>query len=343
MRWKPNLFLLMVLIALIAVPRTLSSSSSANPHFVPSVQNTVDRFLTLPFPYHSETRVQQGWHDGGIDYILGEKDRASTWQRFDVLAAADGEACGNCTARVGNAVWIRHTIGGRRYYTYYGHLSEIAPQIPRGDPGHTIHVSRGQKIGVSGDDGASGLIHLHFMLKDAGDIARDPYGLYTADREYYYPGGSRYGACSLYHTPFWTTDPPTYYYPGYGHITGHVSLQGRSGNNSGARIFLDGTEKVSTGTDGNYWLYYVTSGLHRVRIERMSYLCTETQVSVSGGQTSTLPDVMLRVGDTFADGRVNIFDLVLVAQSWGTSPPRDPRADVNGDNRVNIFDLVWVD
>jgi hypothetical protein len=121
-----------------------------------------------------------------------------------------------------------------------------------------------------------------------------------------------------------------------------VSLQGRSGNNSGARIFLDGTEIVSTGTDGKYWLYNVTSGPHSVRIERMSYLCTETQVSVSAGQTSTLPDVMLRVGDATGDGRVNIFDLVLVAQSYGTSPPRDLRADVNGDNRVNIFDLVWV-
>ena len=169
------------------------------------------QFLTLPFPYSPDMRVQVGWHGGsdggGIDYIHGKLDDSNTWQSFDVLASAHGEACGNCSSRYGNAVWIKHE-GGNTYYTYYGHLNEIASDIPLGSKSNTVHVSRGQKIGVAGDTGtAEGLIHLHFMLKDSSDIARDPYDLYTS-REYYYPEGSQYEGLGPNH--YWTTDPPSY-------------------------------------------------------------------------------------------------------------------------------------
>jgi hypothetical protein len=46
--------------------------------------------------------------------------------------------------------------------------------------------------------------------------------------------------------------------------------------------------------------------------------------------------------DTNQDGVVNVFDLVLIGQHFGESPPTDPRADVNQDGVINIFDFVLV-
>ncbi len=43
--------------------------------------------------------------------------------------------------------------------------------------------------------------------------------------------------------------------------------------------------------------------------------------------------------DVNGDGVVNIFDLTLVAQSFGTNKPE---GDVNGDGVINVFDLVFV-
>lgn len=47
-------------------------------------------------------------------------------------------------------------------------------------------------------------------------------------------------------------------------------------------------------------------------------------------------------GDINHDNWVDIFDVVIVALAFGTSPPTDPRADVNKDGTVDIFDLVVV-
>ena len=43
--------------------------------------------------------------------------------------------------------------------------------------------------------------------------------------------------------------------------------------------------------------------------------------------------------DVNRDGAVNILDLTLVAQAFGTDKPE---GDVNGDGVVNVFDLVFV-
>ncbi len=46
--------------------------------------------------------------------------------------------------------------------------------------------------------------------------------------------------------------------------------------------------------------------------------------------------------DSNLDGRVNILDLITVAQSLGQQPPSNPLADTNKDGAVNILDLVFV-
>jgi hypothetical protein len=47
-------------------------------------------------------------------------------------------------------------------------------------------------------------------------------------------------------------------------------------------------------------------------------------------------------GDADCDGKVDIFDLVLIAQNFGMTSGYDERADLNDDGRVDIFDLVVV-
>lgn len=166
------------------------------------------RFLTLPFN-DPNILVQNGWlynygslHQG-IDYILGQRDTGK-WQSFDVVAAADGWACGNCTSRQGNAVWIKHTINGQIYYTYYGHLASIESNIPIGNQQNTVWVTRGQKLGDAGSTGAD-VVHLHFQVNlPSGPV--DPYDLWST-REPYLPGCT---VCQLGISNLWTTNPPSF-------------------------------------------------------------------------------------------------------------------------------------
>lgn len=176
---------------------------------IPAASAASPRFLTLPFPSDGQMRIQQGWHEG-IDYIKGSYNKRWTWAQFDVLAAADGWACGNCASGPSGSqsVWIRHSVGGATYYTYYGHLSSIAAGIPRGSQSNTVWVGRGQNIGRSGDTGTtSGWVHLHFGLH-SGSRFIDPYDKYSDGGGYPSPNcvdSRRSGANS-----FWTANPPSH-------------------------------------------------------------------------------------------------------------------------------------
>ena len=46
--------------------------------------------------------------------------------------------------------------------------------------------------------------------------------------------------------------------------------------------------------------------------------------------------------DANQDGRINVLDLITVAQSLGQQPPSNPQADTNKDGVVNLLDLVFV-
>ena len=46
--------------------------------------------------------------------------------------------------------------------------------------------------------------------------------------------------------------------------------------------------------------------------------------------------------DANFDGRVNVLDLIVVAQHFNEQPPGNPLADTNKDGVVNLFDLVFV-
>ncbi len=165
------------------------------------------RFLTLPFMIQPDMRVVQGWYYTwwgahlGIDFINGEIDYPDSWKTFDVVAAADGDACVNCIDGPGNKVWIKHTVANRVYYTYYGHLASVEPGISY-SVGATP-VTWGQKIGTAGNTGTI-YIHLHFAVYNASRVPVDPYDLYS-DRSLYYPNpdNGKMGSGNLF-----MSDPP---------------------------------------------------------------------------------------------------------------------------------------
>ncbi len=158
-------------------------------------------FLTLPFAPNAGMSILSGWYysgsgglHNGIDYINGSVNDLRSWNTFPLIAAADGEACGNCSSRQGNAVWVKHIVGGATYYTYYGHLASIASGIPLGSQSRTVKVKRGQVLGMAGDTGVgSGVLHLHFALYNASSQPLDPYSIGKLRQYYPAPTGGQPG------------------------------------------------------------------------------------------------------------------------------------------------------
>ena len=183
-------------VALLAFTTTSATpASAAHPAGTPRAQ-----FLSLPFEANDSMQILSGWYyngggfHGGIDFIKGSYNNLGSWRSFPVIAAADGEACANCCSRQGNAVFVKHNIGGVTYYTYYGHLASVSGDLPQGSQSRTIHVKRGQYLGMAGDTGARGMIHLHFALMNGNSTPVDPYsigklrGAYPAPNTTQYPG-----------------------------------------------------------------------------------------------------------------------------------------------------------
>lgn len=180
-----------VAVAAAVLAPVASQTAFARTQNAPIRQN-VTQFLTLPFEASDSMNILSGWYysssggyHGGIDYINGNVNRVGGWKTFAVIASADGYACGNCTSRQGNAVWVEHKLNGTKYYTYYGHLASIDKSIPLGSQSRTVFVKQGQFLGWAGDTGAGrGVLHLHYALMDANSVPIDPYSIGKL-RQYY--------------------------------------------------------------------------------------------------------------------------------------------------------------
>lgn len=167
------------------------------------------RFLRLPFASGQRIIIQRAWITRGstgkfdlvhhaVDYINGTQDVVKTWKTFEVLAAAEGEACGARQGQggcfdsgeiMGNRVLIKHKVQGQVYYTFYNHLDSIAKGIPLNDKNKTVHVAAGEKIGMAGASNSQGLLHLHWELLDSTFKPLDPYGIYGISDFYPDPRG----------------------------------------------------------------------------------------------------------------------------------------------------------
>jgi hypothetical protein len=190
------------------------------------------RFLTLPF-LDPAILVQQGWVFNGapdachppsrqgchhaVDYIKGVLDQPP-WAPFDVLAAADGWAVASSTDRLGTFVSVAHDLpdgAGLLFVTRYAHLDQVAAGIPfkprwqvqrdllRRDFSTWTPVTRGEVLGIAGETGAPGRLHLHFSVEVAFHPV-DPYDIY--DTRDFYPGGISFTECGPNY--LWIQCPP---------------------------------------------------------------------------------------------------------------------------------------
>ena len=121
-------------------------------------------------------------------------------------------------------------------------------------------------------------------------------------------------------------------------------------DNTNGRITGVGSARVSEGgVSGEGTLLSVTFTAKANGESRLSL--RKFQAGSSLGETipSRPPDIVITVEaraypswDVNQDGRVNIQDLILVAQHLGEDASVDPKSDVNGDGTINVLDLVVV-
>lgn len=174
-------------------------------------------FLTYPFHWDEAMRLVAGWEyddgdlHGAIDYVKSNSSKRADWARFDVLAAAPGDACWKRGGGrdPGQTVIIRHDVDGVRYETHYVHLVAVTAEIPACPD--QVPVARGETIGVAGDRSwdrcPPPCVHLHFQVLRNGRPV-DPYDLYGRSHRYPQPNAQAAGRMGPAH--LWTSDPPSH-------------------------------------------------------------------------------------------------------------------------------------
>ena len=126
-------------------------------------------------------------------------------------------------------------------------------------------------------------------------------------------------------------------------------LKGTIDNTEG-RIADVGSTRISEGgVSGEGVLLSVTFTATANGESRLSLRKFQAGSSTGEAISSQPPDMIITVerrayptSDVNQDGRVNVLDLVLVAQYLGGDAASNPQADVNGDGTINVLDLVLV-
>jgi len=173
------------------------------PTTAPRVEEPIDprHFLSLPFPSDPQMKLVQGWiYEGkevpsgshqAIDYVLGtDRDVASTWKKFPVLAAADGLACQESFDTLDGrnfVVKVKHPNGYQTRNLHMDPQSLSSGEIPpcSAKEKEWELVKKGDQLGSAGDSGTpKGWIHDHFEVRDLAGSLVDPYDLWTTRGEY---------------------------------------------------------------------------------------------------------------------------------------------------------------
>ena len=130
---------------------------------------------------------------------------------------------------------------------------------------------------------------------------------------------------------------------------GTTTFQGGSIDNAAGNITaLSAARQGDQGVSGSGILLQVdfkakSSGGTKLTLQNLQFdAITGGNVSIESYEITLTVEEQLLAGDVNRDGRVNILDLVFVAQQFGKDVPADSPADVTGDGVVNILDLVRV-
>ncbi|MBT9153301.1 MAG: Cellulosomal-scaffolding protein A [Firmicutes bacterium] len=139
---------------------------------------------------------------------------------------------------------------------------------------------------------------------------------------------------------------------GTGGVSGRVELPGRTvlvGNDlqprfGGVRVTVAGKE-ATTDTQGNFSIGGLAAGTYTLRVATPGFLAASRQIIVNSATPSPTANFVLVSGDLNGDGKIDIFDVVILSNAFGSAlgqPHWDVRADLNLDGRVDILDVVAV-
>jgi len=130
--------------------------------------------------------------------------------------------------------------------------------------------------------------------------------------------------------------------PDKARIVGKIILQGRMAH-GGTKVTVGDWPPVTTVFDGSYTVPNVPIGQYSIKAVRPGYLSAEGYVTITAaGETKTLPPVTMIAGDLNQDGRIDLFDLVLMTAAFAAQGVVEPHADLTGDGRVDLFDMTLV-
>jgi len=122
-----------------------------------------------------------------------------------------------------------------------------------------------------------------------------------------------------------------------GAVEGQLTLEGRT-LFSGITLLVSGTPAATTDASGAFRLT-APAGSYTVAARYPGYMSVEAGgVEVQAGETTRLPAVGLRAGDTDADGDIDLFDVVRCVINLGQE--RTTHADVNSDGKVDLRDVI---
>ena len=134
--------------------------------------------------------------------------------------------------------------------------------------------------------------------------------------------------------------------------TAAFSQKGRSTGNSIRTEQYRYTEWGNSGRNGIELYNYHADPNETTNIANLpenKELVAQLSERLHAGWQAALPDASERITvpqtlpwDINNDGIVDVKDLILVSNSFGTEPPEHPKADVNKDGKVDIIDLLYI-
>ncbi|MBI1928124.1 T9SS type A sorting domain-containing protein, partial [Candidatus Poribacteria bacterium] len=126
-----------------------------------------------------------------------------------------------------------------------------------------------------------------------------------------------------------------------------ISVIGQSGTpvetfNKSAALTLVYPENIKDSADSPRIFELISDKWEKVENQVVDIANNTVSAQITRPGVYRLGEIQLHPWDVNGDGKVDIFDLVIVGGQFGKTPPDNLAADVNVDGTVNIFDLVLV-
>jgi len=93
---------------------------------------------------------------------------------------------------------------------------------------------------------------------------------------------------------------------------------------------------VTANVDGTFSLT-APAGSYTVRATASGFLNAEGSATLTGGGTSTMPNINLLAGDIDGNDIIDQFDALTIGMNYNASTPAE--ADLNNDGVINVLDL----